>query len=453
MRRIAVITRIGKNDTKKLSTSKDLDLAVNLPVFNSNLSAEERVTHERIFSEAKRLGLGLSETAIDLIFLGISVHAADTRIVRTLESQDGWSREIDLYLPVSDPSKWSGETSRLESTLHFLTGDFWRLFFRERVKEVKHIAPKPEERVLYDTNTLSLFSGGLDSFIGAIDLFESGVTPVFLRHHSSTDVGAPQTTSAELLRKRYKTNVPDFIDAFVRIPAKPFGKAKEDTTRGRSFLFLSLGAAFASSLSTAETKLIVPENGFISLNVPLTPLRLGSLTTRTTHPHFVRSFQEFLKEIGLPVTIENPYQFKTKGEMLLGCRNQKSLGEGAADTMSCSHPSVGRFGGGRAIGHCGYCVPCLIRQAAFKKAFGTDPTWYRTKITSKRLNPRTSEGEQVRAFKLAANRTAIDTETAKLMIRLSGPLPADTQFLDKAAGVYQRGMKEVADLLADVKTK
>ena len=35
----------------------------------------------------------------------------------------------------------------------------------------------------------------------------------------------------------------------------------------------------------------VPENGFISINTPLTRRRIGSLSTRTTHPYFINSLQ------------------------------------------------------------------------------------------------------------------------------------------------------------------
>ena len=63
-------------------------------------------------------------------------------------------------------------------------------------------------------------------------------------------------------------------------------------------------------------ELLIPENGFISLNIPLTPLRLGSLSTRTTHPLFIQQMQDILDALDFRVRLSNPYQFKTKGEML-----------------------------------------------------------------------------------------------------------------------------------------
>ncbi|MCZ7581789.1 MAG: hypothetical protein M5U21_13400 [Fimbriimonadaceae bacterium] len=52
------------------------------------------------------------------------------------------------------------------------------------------------------------------------------------------------------------------------------------------------------------------------MNVPLTSLRIGSLSTRTTHPYFLRQIQSIWDAVGLNVEIQNPYQFRTKGELL-----------------------------------------------------------------------------------------------------------------------------------------
>lgn len=72
--------------------------------------------------------------------------------------------------------------------------------------------------------------------------------------------------------------------------------ASEDTQRSRSFLFFALGVLAGSGLPNKGT-LHVPENGLISLNVPLDPLRLGALSTRTSHPFFMARFNELLRHI------------------------------------------------------------------------------------------------------------------------------------------------------------
>lgn len=68
-------------------------------------------------------------------------------------------------------------------------------------------------------------------------------------------------------------------------------------------------------------------------------------------------FQQLLNTIDLQVTLVNPYQFKTKGEMLVECQNQEFLQENLTNTMSCSHPDNGRMLKEKEARHCGYCLP------------------------------------------------------------------------------------------------
>src|SRR4029077_3996326 len=84
----------------------------------------------------------------------------------------------------------------------------------------------------------------------------------------------------------------------------------ERSQRSRSILFIAYGILGATLLEKYQAgervTLFLPENGFISLNIPLTPLRIGSLSTRTTHPFYLRHFQELLNLAGFRVDIENP---------------------------------------------------------------------------------------------------------------------------------------------------
>jgi hypothetical protein len=114
----------------------------------------------------------------------------------------------------------------------------------------------------------------------------------------------------------------------------------------------------------------MPENGFISLNPPLTRSRIGSLSTRTAHPSFISGFQALLDFVGLNVQITNPYQLKTKGEILLECKDQTMLGRLAHLSTSC-----GRFLR-NGYQQCGRCTPCLIRRASFLKWGTKDKTRY-----------------------------------------------------------------------------
>jgi hypothetical protein len=69
----------------------------------------------------------------------------------------------------------------------------------------------------------------------------------------------------------------------------------------------------------------VPENGLIALNVPLDQLRLGSNSTRTTHPYYMARWNDLLDALGIDGDVQNSFWDKTKGEMAASCRNPALL--------------------------------------------------------------------------------------------------------------------------------
>ena len=99
-------------------------------------------------------------------------------------------------------------------------------------------------------------------------------------------------------------------------------------------------------------------------------------------------------------------------------------------------------------------MPCIIRQAAFVRAWGrgSDPTGYRVDIHRNRLSTQTAEGKQVRAFQYAVARLGGRPDLARVFVHKPGPLLEDIYQLDGLAGVYLRGIKEVGELLRDVET-
>ena len=220
--------------------------------------------------------------------------------------------------------------------------------------------------------------------------------------------------------------------------------ATEPTTRGRSFLFFALATLAASGLDGTPI-IYVPENGVISLNVPLDPLRVGAWSTRTTHPFYMARWQDLLGQIGIAASFENLYRFKTKGEMLADCGNAPLVKQHVAETISCSSITKARWQG-LSPGHCGFCVPCLIRRAAIRSAFGTDPTTYT--IADLGAEPRNSwstEGEHIRAFQMMAHRLSQRPEFARILIRKSGPLSDYSgEQIAQYADVFRRGIIEAA---------
>lgn len=442
MRRHSIIARLGPGDKSPVKV----------------LQADSLSTEIRFVDGYRRLGFGLgqmidqlvargllpSETAADLAILAATITAADTRISRTSDAQDGWTREIDLYLPVEDQARWNSLASLLARTLKFLTGDHWRLFFRDRDPKYKTLIQRPRSLVRPGFDSVCLFSGGLDSFVGAIDLFAAGNKPILVSHYGDNSTSS-QEHCAQHLAKVYGDMRPRHVRANVRFDKNDFSHAMgdESTTRGRSFLFFALAALAASGLEN-EPIIYVPENGLISLNVPLDRLRVGAWSTRTTHPFYMVRWQKILDGLAIAARFENPYRFKTKGEMLADSKNQDIIQKHAVDTISCSSVTKARWLG-VAPGHCGFCVPCLIRRAAMTSALRKDPTTYTiADLRARTLNSKAAEGEHVRSFQMMARRLKRRPGLEKILVHKSGPLSDYTAAeVAKYADVFRRGVEEV----------
>ena len=443
MAKIALIARLGVEDKGVVVDGKDYQKIANLDFLRTRKSNEVKL--DQFFKELKKLKLQPSEVAMDLLIIACTMYGADTRIDRSQVADDSWTREIDLFIPVSNVDIWNNEKESLKQIFRFLTGDIWDIVFRERTN-LNMISPNSKlkkYKMPYITDTVCLFSGGMDSFIGAINLLSSGVQPLLLGHAKSADVSPNQKFCEESLKTAFPLLPFKRIYAFLRIPKTNLFEMEEKTERGRSFLFLTLGGITASCLSD-KSKLIVPENGLISLNIPLTPMRIGSHSTRTTHPYYMSLMQTLFDKLNMGVKLENPYQFKTKGEMLSECLNNKIVE--STNTMSCSHPS-GRFEK-KGNAHCGYCVPCIIRRASYKHAGVFDNSDYRHNILDQQALSSDAKRDNIIAFNYLLEKISNNRNYLKTLIRSTGPLGSN---VDEYVNVYLRGITEVKALLSKVK--
>lgn len=450
MRRHVIIGRLGPQDEAQIPAAGDevatqLDLVTGRKTLGHGLG--------QALHDLNELSVYPTEIGLDVAVLAALVHAADTRIARSTESQDSWTRELRLVVPVSDPARWAAAVPVLEPMLDFLSGDRWTIGFRARPAGFETMVRARAQEDLLGFDSLSLFSGGLDSLIGAIDLIEAGATPLFVSHVGEGATSDAQHTCFSGLKGSYKGNIFERLRVWMNFPQGLVqGVDSESSTRGRSFLFFGLGVLAGTGVQGSFT-LRAPENGLIALNVPLDTLRLGSNSTRTTHPFYISCWNQLLQVLGLAGQIVNPYWDRTKGEMVAACANQEVLRQLAPSALSCASPSKGRWQQ-RGIEHCGYCLPCLIRRASLESAWGTDPTDYTLDdLRARPLNSLQAEGTQVRSFQMAVSRIRARPGDAKLLIHKQGPLPHDANELDALAGVYRRGLEEVGELLAGVSTE
>lgn len=454
MRRHVIIGRYGPGDRNRFPLG-DGEVETRLDLVAGQRTLDHGIG--RAIADLSRLGVHPSEIGVDVLVLAAHVHAADTRISRTSEAQDGWTREIRLIVPVSDPDRWSAVAPTFVRMLNFLTGDRWSLAFRARPRRFTRVASVAPPRLIGPPfNDLALFSGGLDSLIGAIDSLEDGRTPLLVSHAGEGATSDAQSTIFKALKSQYHGRAFERLRLWMAFPdGFVSGSAGENTTRGRSFLFFALGV-FAGSGLEAPFTLKVPENGLIAVNVPLDTLRLGALSTRTTHPFYIARWNDALQGLGVNGTIENPYWDKTKGEMVAACANGALLRRLVPSSLSCASPTKGRWHG-LGTQHCGYCLPCLIRRAALVAGLHPDPdptTYTVDDLTTRALDTRQSEGVQIRSFQLAIERLRARPALARILIHKPGPLFDESPTRQaELAGVYQRGLEEVGALLEGVRTR
>ena len=449
MNRHSIVVRLNAADKAQVTVTDRTSKVSTLRFIH----AENWLNHGlgQILDQLVQRGMYPSETAIDLAILAATVTAADTRISRKDDAQDSWTREIDLYLPVFDVDLWSDNAQLIVRILRFLTGDLWRVSFRARQKGMKSIIERPAKLVGTTLDTVCLFSGGLDSFVGAIDLLEDGKNPIFVSHYKDASTKSQETCAARL-SKQYGDFSPRHVRTNVSFNKNDLpGLGSETTTRGRSFIFFAL-AALAADAIDGTTPIYVPENGLISLNVPLDPLRLGAWSTRTTHPFYMTRWQELLDNFGIGAQLVNPYRFKTKGQMLSGCANSTFISKNYDITISCSSITKGRWKK-HSPGHCGYCAPCLIRRASIEAAFGEDTTTYSiSNLYAQPLKARKAESTDIRAFQMMHRRLRKNPNLPSVLIHKTGPLD-DYSVAENSdyADVFKRGIAEVGALVDKVR--
>jgi len=424
-----IVCKINKDDVFKIDSAD----------FTIDLSLKEQYHYNFWNKNKTRMYQAghFSKTAIDLLYISLMVYYADKKVLRKNED-DGWTREIKIYMPVFELEKWNENKILLEDMLTFLSGDRWFLNFRERdqlnssEEKLKKGAARKKKKHL--PKAICMLSGGLDSFIGAIDLLSHEKDIWFAGHYGGgKGVRVYQKKVIEKLISQYQLSENQFFNFY----ATPLNGI-EETTRTRSFMFFAHAIILVSS-SDNDTTLYIPENGFISLNIPLTNSRLGSNSTRTTHPYYMGLFQQLLINLDLRVKLSNPYQFKTKGEMILECKDPLFLQENITQTMSCSHSDFGRFLGEPMPLHCGNCLPCLIRRAAIETAYNIDKTDYRDKDFKE-------NGAQInlRSIKLGVRDYLNNNIDAALTIQTSGPIREN---IKNYCRTYIKGINELITLL------
>jgi len=402
--------------------------------------------------QATAFGLKHLPTRIASDFLLISsvVYALDKIVLRS-ESSNAWTRVFAVTIPVSDVGLWSNASNELNACVSFLTGDTWTFHFSAAKRQL--FGPSAIGRVIpkiADIGAISLFSGGMDSLAGVIDWLETHPNQGLLLagHHDGQMTGpfGDQKNILPTLRKTYPNRI---AQSLVRVGNT--GESPEITLRGRSLLFIAIAVCVASGYGF-EGPLVLPENGTIALNVPLSPSRRGSCSTRTAHPFYLGLLEQVLSKVGLNYAIENPLMMKTKGEVARACANKVLFEELVQFSVSCAKRGHKRTWTNKQVKACGRCMPCIYRRAALHSA-GLDTEVYGSDICNGEVDFTDTETEgpaDLRACLSFVQRNPTPREVATLLLA-NGTL--DVSQLESYADLVVRAFEEIRQLFRAKGTK
>lgn len=331
--------------------------------------------------------------AFDFLILSIAIYNIDTLISRYLHSYDGWTRELEVTVCLNNNELFNKNKKKLEETISFLTGDIWKFNFNPILESLSIFPIKKKKnqittQILNEITKVSLFSGGLDSLIGVLDLLNSNENILLCSHYVKFEDNEQKAIRSIFTKEKY--NNFDHIQVMTQLESKSTQQIYEDgetTFRSRSLLFLSIAVYLANNISEI-CEIIMPENGTISLNMPLSKSRRGSCSTRTTHPTMIMMLEEVLMGIGIKNRISNPFEFKTKGELVKEFYDKNIIDSKLLKELINKSVSCGKRGHRRNwdahkrnknVKHCGVCMPCIYRRASlnmidedFEKDYGRD---------------------------------------------------------------------------------
>lgn len=386
-------------------------------------------------NQITHLNLLPSQRAFDFLSIALSVVAADLFIAREEYGSDGFARPIDLTVAIGNPQPWNEVKDSLEKTLCFLTGDRWALAFIDGGERAPSKLDQKNIRKfnkIHKADSVCLFSGGMDSFMGAFHLMGDS-TPVLVSRAPTGD-------------QKYQNKVASFIPDLSRFavndsPQFPPNVLHEVSTRARSLLFIAIAGIVCSALSNIKKgniPLVIPENGFIALNPPLTKRRLGANSTRTVHPFYISSLQNIFQRVDLPISIENPFSLFTKGEMLENMLGVDAVKNNITETVSCGHWK-------RSHKQCGRCWPCVIRRSSMFKAGIDDTTEYQDGDLTKVL-ANSKKNTDLRAVLYALrqyDKNGLRCQPIRSIRNISSDISTSSDYKD----VVCRGFEELREFL------
>lgn len=329
-----------------------------------DVQGEAKNVNLRIDYITRRMMGNVPDLLIDLLEVAAYVYCADQRLSRGGSTLPGygadWRRSLHFVIAVRCPEVWQSSEIQetLSETLGFLSDDRFSFEFQRAEDPVQ-----PRELYFSDLidasmehDQVALFSGGVDSFAGAVDdIVSRGTSVALVGHYSASKVNHIQKCLIDGLKQRGFERSISYIPVWV---TNQESRATEHTQRTRSFLFACLGLIIARM--SGKDSFCFYENGVVSINLPLAGDVIGGRATRTTHPKVLRDLEKlFSALLERTIQIRTPLQWLTKTEVTLKLQ-EAGLADMLGMTSSCTRPRMWR----QKQRHCGVCSQCIDRRFA-----------------------------------------------------------------------------------------
>jgi len=300
----------------------------------------------------------------DLLEIAAYVFCADQRASRGSDKLkdygNHWRRDLHFSIPVRCPDVWSDAQVQKElcDTLGFLSDDAYTFEFTlsENPAEIQEqyfpnlidAAPVVDE--------VALFSGGIDSFAGAVnDIVQNNKSLLLVGHSGATKIRSVQDALIKELKDRGCQRQVSFVPVCV---SNIGARTVEHTQRTRSFLFACLGLVIACM--AGKDRFTFYENGVVSMNPPVSGDIVGGRATRTTHPRVLRGLERLFSLIlEREISIDTPLQWMTKPEVV-----QLIKDAGMSDLLPVTCSCTRTHSRTKAQPHCGECSQCIDRRFA-----------------------------------------------------------------------------------------
>lgn len=176
-----------------------------------NVSDPGKNVNLRIESISRSMVGNIPDLLIDLLEIAAYVYCVDQRIKRGTEMLmdygKDWRRSLTFSIPVRHPEVWNEEEVQelLVKTLGFLSDDSYAFRFRKAEAPVQPRDPYFHELLdaFQENDEVALFSGGVDSFAGAVnDIVTLGKSVTLVGHWSVPKVQNVQATLVDALKQR-----------------------------------------------------------------------------------------------------------------------------------------------------------------------------------------------------------------------------------------------------------